>query len=115
VDSPETVAAFLAAVLKARAYIVDPSHQDEVLGLMKAADYEIPAEYAAAYADENAPDYHTVDAGFEVADMDTFVADSIKFETAPVGTEWRELTDLLPLWRAQKELGIPLRPAPSAL
>lgn len=115
VDSPETVAAFLAAVLKARAYIVNPSHQDEVIELMEAADYEIPAEYVAAYADENAPDYHTVDAGFEVGDMDTFVADSIKFETAPVGTKWRELTDLLPLWQAQKELGIPLRPAPSDL
>ncbi|MFI8890403.1 ABC transporter substrate-binding protein [Streptomyces paradoxus] len=114
-ESPETVAAFLTAVLKARAYIVDPGHKDEVIGLMKAAHYEIPAEYAAAYAKENAPGYHTADAGFEVADMDKFVADSIKFKTAPAGTAWRELTDLVPLWRAQKELGIPLRPVPADL
>lgn len=110
-ESPDTVAAFMEAVLKARAFINDVNNKDEVLRLMRAAKYDIPAEYAAVYADENANDYHVLDAGFEVGNMDKFVADSVKFETAPQGTKWREIADLVPLWRAQKALGIPLRPA----
>jgi len=46
-----------------------------------------------------------------VADVDQFVEDSIRFKTAPEGTEWRDFTDLLPLWRAQNALGLPLRPS----
>jgi ABC-type nitrate/sulfonate/bicarbonate transport system substrate-binding protein len=114
-ESSETVAAFLAAVLKARAYIENLDHKDEVLQMMSAAGYEIPTEYAAAYAFENSRDYHTADGGFAVAEMDKFVADSIKFETMPAGTNWRNYTDLTPLWRAQKQLDLPLRPALSDL
>jgi ABC-type nitrate/sulfonate/bicarbonate transport system substrate-binding protein len=112
-ESPETAAAFLAAVLKARAYIENIDHKDEVLKMMTDAGYDIPAEYASAYSFENSPEYHTADGGFEEADMDKFVADSIKFETMPAGTDWRDYTDLTPLWRAQKQLGLPLHPAPS--
>ncbi|TCJ34547.1 ABC transporter substrate-binding protein [Parafrankia sp. BMG5.11] len=110
-ESPETAAAFLAAVLKGRAYVDDPTHKDEVVDLMNAKDFNMPAEYVAAYEEENAPDYHTLDGGFEVADMDQFIEDSIRFETAPEGTDWKDFTDLLPLWRAQKALGLPLRPS----
>jgi len=88
-ESPETAAAFLTAVLKGRAYVDDPANKDEVVDLMKAKDFDMPAEYVAAYDQENAPDYHTLDGGFQVADMDQFVEDSIRFKTAPEGTEWR--------------------------
>ena len=110
-ESPETAVAFLTAVLKGRAYVDDPANKDEVVDLMTAKGFDMPAEYVAAYADENAPDYHTADGGFEVADMDTFIEDSIKFDTAPAGTNWKDYTDLLPLWQAQKTLGLPLRPS----
>lgn len=110
-DEPETAAAFLTAVLKGRAYVDDPANKNEVVELLRKKGFDIPEEYVAAYADENATDYHTVDGGFEVNDMDKFIRDSITFETAPVGTKWRDHVYLSPLWRAQKKLGLPLRPA----
>jgi ABC-type nitrate/sulfonate/bicarbonate transport system substrate-binding protein len=109
-ESPQTAAAFLTALLKGRAYVDDPAHKDEVVELMKAKGFDMPPEYVAVYDQENAPDYHTVDGGFEVADMDKFIEDSIKYDTAPPGTQWMNYTDLLPLWQAQKTLGLPLRP-----
>ncbi|SMD21462.1 ABC transporter substrate-binding protein [Kibdelosporangium aridum] len=110
-ESPETVAAFLQATLKARQFIVDPQNKDAVLNLMAAKGFQIPQEFKDAYADENAPDYHTRDGGFETADMDKFVTDQINFKVVPSGTNWRQWVDLMPLWRAQKALGLPLRPA----
>ncbi len=114
-QSPETAAAFLTAVLRARAYIDDPTNKDEVITLMREKGFVITPEYAAAYDEENAPDYHTVDGGFEPQDMSDLIEDSITFGTAPEGTDWTQYTYLLPLWRAQKANGLPLRPSPDSL
>jgi hypothetical protein len=43
--------------------------------------------------------------------MDKFIADQIGFKNVPPGTDWRQYTYLVPLWRAQKALGLPLDPA----
>jgi ABC-type nitrate/sulfonate/bicarbonate transport system substrate-binding protein len=110
-ESPETVAAFLQATLKARQLIVDPKNKNEVLDLMQRNGFDTPPEFRDAYEAENAPDYHTKDGGFEIADMDKFIKDQISFNVVPPGTEWRQWVDLMPLWRAQKALGLPLRPA----
>ncbi|MDP9842437.1 ABC transporter substrate-binding protein [Streptosporangium lutulentum] len=110
-ESPETVTAFLAATLKARQFITDQANKDEVLTIMRDRKFDIPAEYADAYGAENAPDYHVSDGGFKPADMDKFIGDQIAYKTVPEGTDWREFTYLLPLWRAQKALGLPLNPA----
>ncbi|MBE1491560.1 ABC transporter substrate-binding protein [Plantactinospora soyae] len=111
-ESPETVTAFLAATLKARQFITEQANKDAVLDLMRKQGFEIPTDFADAYSAENAPTYHVVDGGFEPADMDKFIADQISFKSVPEGTDWREYTYLLPLWRAQKNLGLPLRPVP---
>jgi ABC-type nitrate/sulfonate/bicarbonate transport system substrate-binding protein len=110
-ESPETVTAFLAATLKARQFITDQANKDEVLALMKKNGFDIPPEFAAAYSAENAPSYHVADGGFDPADMDKFIKDQIGFKNVPAGTDWRAYSYLLPLWRAQKNLGLPLRPA----
>jgi ABC-type nitrate/sulfonate/bicarbonate transport system substrate-binding protein len=110
-ESPETVTAFLAATLKARQFITDQANKDEVLTIMRDKKFEIPTEYADAYAAENAPDYHVSDGGFKPADMDKFIGDQITYKTVPEGTDWRQYTYLVPLWRAQKALGLPLNPA----
>jgi ABC-type nitrate/sulfonate/bicarbonate transport system substrate-binding protein len=110
-ESPETVAAFMTATLKARQYITDPANKDAVLELAESLDFELPQDYKDAYEEENAPDYHTADGGFEIADMDEFVDTQIELEVIPAGTDWRDFTNLVPLWRAQKALGLPLRPA----
>jgi ABC-type nitrate/sulfonate/bicarbonate transport system substrate-binding protein len=110
-ESPETVAAFLTATLKARAYIDDIANKDDVLSIMEAKKFELPAEYRAAYAAENNPEYHTQDGGFEVGDMDEFVNTQIDLKVIPPGTDWHDYVNPLPLWRAQKALGLPLRPS----
>ncbi|MBF8184235.1 ABC transporter substrate-binding protein [Nonomuraea sp. K274] len=110
-ESPETVTAFLAATLKARQFITDQANKEEVLTIMRAKKFDIPTEYADAYAAENAPAYHVSDGGFKPADMEKFIGDQIAYKTVPEGTDWRQYTYLLPLWRAQKALGLPLNPA----
>ncbi|WP_448627652.1 ABC transporter substrate-binding protein [Geodermatophilus sp. URMC 64] len=110
-ESPETVAAFLTATLKARQYINDFANKDAVLKLAEDQGFELPQEYKDAYEHENAADYHTGDGGFEVADMDDFIQTQTELEVIPPNTDWREYTNLVPLWRAQKALGLPLRPA----
>jgi ABC-type nitrate/sulfonate/bicarbonate transport system substrate-binding protein len=109
--SPETVAAFLTATLKARQYINDFDNKDAVLSLAEKNDFELPQEYKDAYEHENAADYHTGDGGFEVADMDEFVKTQTELEVIPPNTDWRKYSNLVPLWRAQKALGLELRPA----
>jgi ABC-type nitrate/sulfonate/bicarbonate transport system substrate-binding protein len=112
-DDPETVAAFLAATLKARQYITDPANKDDVIKTALSMDFELPEDYQAAYEDENSPDYHTGDGGFETSDMDKFIQEQIDADVVPKGTDWRDHANLNPLWRAQKSLDLPLRPAPS--
>jgi ABC-type nitrate/sulfonate/bicarbonate transport system substrate-binding protein len=111
-ENPETIAAFLAATLKARQYITDAANKDDVISTALDMDFELPEDYQAAYEDENSPDYHTGDGGFEVGDMDAFIKEQIDLEVVQAGTDWRDHTDLTPLWRAQKSLGLELRPAP---
>lgn len=111
-ESPETLAAFHAAVLKARAYITDFSNKDEVLDYFEELGFDTPPPFRDAYEIESAPDYHTLDGGFDLADMDGFIQEQIEFEEIAAGTEWREYVNLLPLWRAQKALGLELRPSP---
>lgn len=114
-ESPETAAAFLSATLKARQFITDVNNKDEVLNLMAAKGFDLPQPYRDAYADEQAPTYHTADGGFDVADMDQFINEQIELKVIPEGTNWREYVDLVPLWRAQKSLDLPLRPTPAEM
>lgn len=114
-ESPETAAAFLTATLKARQFITDVKNKDEVLDLMASKDFDLKQPYRDAYAAEQSPDYHTADGGFDIADMDQFINEQIELKVIPPGTNWREYVDLVPLWRAQKALGLPLRPTPAAM
>lgn len=114
-ESPETAAAFLVATLKARQFITDQANKDEVLDLMATKDFDLPQPYRDAYVDEMDPEYHTADGGFDVADMDQFINEQIELDVIPPGTNWREYVDLIPLWRAQKALGLPLHPNPAEM
>ncbi len=114
-DSPETVAAFHAATLKARQFITDMSNKEEVLAEAERLGFDLPEPFKAAYEDENDPQYHTADGGFEVADFDQFIEQQTELEVIPPGTEWRDHVDLTALWRAQKYNDLELRPAPDDL
>ena len=110
---PEGVAAFLAATLKARQEIVDQKNKDAVLALMEeTGDFELPQSFKDAYGVENAPDYRGTDGGFPIADMDKLVQEQKDIGVIPKDVDWKEYVDFGPLWRAQKNLEIPLNPAP---
>jgi len=113
VDSPETAPAFLAAVLKARQFTTDFANKERVLQIMADNGFDIPQEYKDAFEEENAPTYHTIDGGFSVEDMDKFIEDAKDFDIMPADVDWKRWTDLIPLWRAQKAVGMELRPSPS--
>jgi hypothetical protein len=89
------------------------NNKEAVLDLMASKDFELPQPYRDAYADEQNATYHTGDGGFDVKDMDQFVDEQTKLQVIPEGTNWHDYVDLVPLWRAQKALGLPLRPSPS--
>ncbi len=110
-ENAETLAAFHVAILKARADITNMANSEEYLDYFESLGFDVPEAYRAAWPIENDPDYHTLDGGFEIADMDAFIQEQIDFEEVPAGTEWREAADLMPLWRAQTALGLELRPA----
>ncbi len=114
-ESPETVAAFHVATLKARQHITDVANKEEVLAEAEKLGFELPPPFKAAYEDENDPEYHTADGGFEVEDFDQFIEQQQELEVVPADTDWRDHVDLTALWRAQKHLGLPLRPAPDEL
>lgn len=114
-ESPETAAAFLTATLKARQFINDMNNKDAVLDLMASKGFELPQPYRDAYAAEQSANYHTGDGGFDIADMDQFVDEQIELKVIPPGTNWHDYVDLVPLWRAQKALNLPLRPDPAEL
>jgi len=111
-ESPETATAFLSATLKARQFITNQANKDEVLALMEKKGFELPQDYRDAYGAENDPQYHTADGGFDVADMQQFVDEQIKLKVIPPGTDWHDYVNPLPLWRAQKSIGLDLRPTP---
>ena len=112
-EDPEGVAAFLAATLKARQYILDQNNKEEVLAMMDERKFELPESFRDAYATEQAKDYRGVDGGWNPDQMDAFVEEAIELKVIPPGTDWREFVDLTPLWRAQNELGMENRPAPA--
>ena len=114
-ESPETAAAFLTATLKAREFITDVKNKDEVLDLMASKDFDLPEPYRNAYADEQSPDYHIAGGGFAIPDMDQFINEQIELKVIPEGTDWRQYVDLIPLWRAQKGLDLPLQPTPEEM
>jgi ABC-type nitrate/sulfonate/bicarbonate transport system substrate-binding protein len=114
-EDPEGVAAFLAATLKARQFILDPANKDEVLALMEEKKFELPQSFKDAYETENAPDYRGRDGGWDPSEMDAFIEEAIELEAVPPNTDWREYVDLTPLWRAQKAVGLENRPAPAEM
>jgi NitT/TauT family transport system substrate-binding protein len=113
-ENPDTVAAFLAATIKAREDIVNQDNKDYVLKLMENPEYdfELPQSFKDAYGNENSAEYRGPDGGFETARMDALIDEQKQFEVLPQDLDWHEYTDLSALWTAQKNLGLDLRPAP---
>jgi ABC-type nitrate/sulfonate/bicarbonate transport system substrate-binding protein len=104
------IEAYLRATLKARAFIADEANADEVIEIMRAADFEVPDEFVAVFDDEVIQ--ISPDGGFDVQSMDDFIAQEQELDLLPADLEWREHFDFEPLWTAQEELGLEPNPSP---
>ena len=113
--NPNTVAAYVAATLKARQFGVDQGNKDEVLGLMEELDFELPPAFQDAYNIEQDAAYRGETGGWDPEQMETLLAEQAELGAIPE-LDWRDHVELEPLWRAQAQLGIePLTPDPSTL
>ena len=113
--NPNTVAAYVAATLKARQFGVDQGNKDEVLGLMEELGFELPPAFKDAYNIEQDGAYRGETGGWDPELMETLLAEQAELGAIPE-LDWRDHVELEPLWRAQAQLGIePLTPDPSTL
>lgn len=106
-DRP-TVEAFLRATLRAREDMMDLSQKDELLQLMRDADFDIPEEFEDLYEVEM--EQISADGGFDPAQMDVLVEEQIGIEILPEGIDWRGYVDLEPLHAAQEAVGLDVSP-----
>jgi ABC-type nitrate/sulfonate/bicarbonate transport system substrate-binding protein len=109
-----TVVAFLTATIRARQYIEDISTKPEVMKIMRANDFDIPAEFESQY-DKVEREQLSKDGGFDADQMDELVKEEEQLNLLPKGLVWRTYTDFGPLWDAQAALGLPKDPPPSAV
>ncbi|MBX5441994.1 MAG: ABC transporter substrate-binding protein [Solirubrobacteraceae bacterium] len=107
------VEAYLRATLKARQFIADEGNKDEVIRIMREADFEVPDEYVAVFADEVIQ--ISPDGGFDVAAMDALIDEEKELDLVPADLDWRAHFDLEPLWAAQEALGLKPNPSPEAV
>jgi ABC-type nitrate/sulfonate/bicarbonate transport system substrate-binding protein len=112
-ENRDTVVAFWKATLKARQYIKNLKHKNEVLSIMRKAKFDIPADFAALYKTEI--DQISADGGLSPAQLTELVKEEQALKIIPKGLNWKKLVDFGPLWEAQKSLGIKQDPKPAAV
>lgn len=112
-ENEDTAYAWTLAELRGRQWLHDPANKDEAYQIMIDLGYEIPPEFIELYEVEL--EQISPDGGFETDDMDNFIAELEETAEVPEGVEWRDHVDFTYLWAAQEELGLPLRPDPSAV
>jgi ABC-type nitrate/sulfonate/bicarbonate transport system substrate-binding protein len=105
----DTVLAFMTATVKAKQYVKDLSHKDEVIEIMKKNGFEFPQEFIDTYAD--GIEILSADCGFEVPEMELLWQELSSVGEAPADFPWRDGLNLEFLWKAQEANGLPRRPA----
>jgi NitT/TauT family transport system substrate-binding protein len=108
-----TVVAFWKATLKARQYMQDPAHEQEILKIMRDAKFEIPPEFEELYQTEI--QQISPDGGVDAAKMTDLVKNEQDLDIIPKGLDWKKHVDFGPLWDAQKALDITQNPQPSSV
>jgi ABC-type nitrate/sulfonate/bicarbonate transport system substrate-binding protein len=105
----DTVLAFMTAIIKAKQFVKDLSHKDEVIEIMKKNDFEFPQEFIDTYAD--GIEILSADCGFEISEMELLWNELAAGGEAPADFPWRDGLNLEFLWKAQEANGLPRRPA----
>lgn len=109
-DNHATLTAFLTALIKADKYVLDPSHKDEIVKVMKEKKYEISADDLASYVATNST--LSDDLGFKPSGMDELVQQEQQINLMPKDMDWHKFVDFTDLYKAQKADGLPKDPPP---
>ena len=106
----DTVYAYTLADIKARQWLIKPENKEKTFKTMEDYGYKIPASFKKAFGEELAQ--ISPDGGFEnAAAMDAFLDPEVQTGKIPKDFSWRKVVDMKYVWAAQKELGLPQRPA----
>ncbi len=107
--NPDAITAYMTGIIKAKQYLKDLSHKDEVIEILRKNDFEFPPEFVATYEDGVA--ILSADGGFEIPEMDVLWQELGSTGEAPANFDWRKGVNLDFLWKAQEANGLPHRPA----
>jgi ABC-type nitrate/sulfonate/bicarbonate transport system substrate-binding protein len=106
----DTAYAFILADIKARQWVERPENKEKTFATMEKLGYKITPAFKAGYAESLAQ--MSPDGGFaDAASMDAFLAPEKATGKVPKDFDWRKVVDMKYVWAAQKELGLPQRPA----
>lgn len=107
-ENRDAALAWQVAELKGRQWLFDPANKDQAYQIMIDYGYEIPPEFVELYQVEL--DQFSPDGGFDVEEMDVFLAELAETGDVPEGIDWQSHFDFTILWDAQDHLGIPRSP-----
>lgn len=110
---PNTVAAFLAANIRARQWMIKDkatilATQTELFAMMEKYGFKMTDPIKATH--EASMSTLSVDAGFNAAALDKLVAESKGLGSLPKDLDWRKVVDVGPLNKAQTVAGVAVRP-----
>jgi ABC-type nitrate/sulfonate/bicarbonate transport system substrate-binding protein len=103
-ENPRTVIGFLKATTQARMFVADVANKDEVIEIMLARGYEFPQAFIDQY--ELQLDILNPTGQFNVAAMETLIADSVRTGSLEEEIDWHEFCDMSYLNTAFEELGL---------
>ena len=106
----DTAYAFILADIKARQWVFKPENKEKTFETMEKLGYKITKAFKASYKESLAQ--MSPDGGFEnAASMDEFLSPEVETGKIPKNFDWHKVVDMKYVWAAQKELGLPQRPA----
>lgn len=101
-QNPQTTVNLMRALLKARRVWLDYTRKDEIIALMRNNNFNISDDFAEAYYAE--PEQYSIDGGFRMQAMNTFISQLAAFDVVPASLRYEAFTDLRYLHQAQREI-----------
>jgi len=102
--NPRFVINYLKGIIKARRVLNDLGNKDEIIEIMRARGYEIPQAFVDQY--ERQMNIINDSENFDIAAMETLIADSVRTGSLEESIDWRQFVDMTYLEQAYRELGM---------
>ena len=103
-ENPRFVINYLKALIKARRVLNDLGNKDQIIEIMRNRGYEIPQEFVDQY--ERQMNIINDSENFDIAAMETLIADSVRTGSLEESIDWRQFVDMSYLEQAYRELGM---------